>query len=357
MTRPAKKSMLIFTVLILMVLGIIGTHNNLLYIVLALFTVCTVLGWAGPAFFSRMFRVQRNVPPAGYQGNEISIEVRVRNTGRFFQTPDTVIENLNSMHGIQPVPALVGPLTPGAEVSFRLPLMLVRRGLHRIDAARMITAFPMGLFEKEWYFDDGAEVLVYPRVVAVRDRLLEGFAVNLSRPSAVPDTDREVQSFRYFRQGDDVKRINWKSTARRDELVVGEYNRIEKKAKIAIYLDISGGDTNSREAAISMAASLAVFYHSRKRLIRLVTPRETVTFGRSERKMKAMLRLLALLGPEDEIALKTRIRENGSCLTVVVHSGTAPRSVRRADLVVGPRQFARYAPSLTRFRERTSHDR
>lgn len=348
MTRPAKKIKLVFTVLILMVLGIIGTHNNLLYIVLAVFTVCTVLGWAGPALFSRALHIQRNVPPAGYQGNEISIEVRVRNAGRFVQTPDTVIENLNSIHGTSPVPALVGTLAPGAGVSFRLPLLLVKRGLHRLDIPHMVTSFPMGLFEKEWSMDDRAEVLVYPRVVAVRDRLLEGFAVNLSRPSAIPDTDREVQSFRYYREGDDLKRINWKCTARRDELVVGEYNRIEKKAKIVLYLDISGGNKNTREAAISMAASVAVFYHSRKRLIRLVTPRETVTFGRSERKMKAMLRLLALLGPEDEMPLKARMHENGSCLTVLIHSGSRPRSVRRADFVIGPRQFARFAPSIRR---------
>lgn len=350
MTRPVKKSILVFAVLILMVLGIIGTHNNLLYIVLVLFLVCTVLGWAGPAVFSRSLRVQRSAPASGYAGNDISMEVQVRNRGRFFKTPDTVISHLNSLPGSGHVPVRVESLAPGSEVRFRLPVHLAERGIHRFNPAGMITAFPMGLFEREWRVQDSAEILIYPRIVSVRDRLLEGAAVNLSRPSAVPDTSREVQSFRYYREGDDMNRVNWKATARRDELVVGEYNRVEKKARVALYLDISGGTRARREAAISMAASLAVFYHARKRLIKLVTARDVITFGRSERKMKAMLRLLALLGPEDERALRARGSENGSCLTVLIHSGKKAALPRRADLVIGPHRFAQFAPALARRR-------
>ena len=95
-----------------------------------------------------------------------------------------------------------------------------------------------------------------------------------------------------------------------------------------------------------MTASLAVFYHSRKRLIELVTARDVITFGRSERKMKAMLGLLALLGPDDEAPLARRPRADSSCLKVMIHSGRAPGWSGQCDLVIGPRDFHRYAPAL-----------
>jgi uncharacterized protein (DUF58 family) len=258
------------------------------------------------------------------------------------------VENTDSLAGANGRTAVVGALAPKSTIQFRTPFPVPRRGMLKLADMRMVSAFPMGLFEREWPASDGAGILAYPRVVSVRDRLLEGVAVNLARSSSTPDTEREIQGLRDYREGDDLRRVNWKATARRDDLIVGEYHRIEKRAKVALHLDISGGHEDRVEAAISMTASLAIFYHARNRLIELVTAREIITFGRSERKMKAMLRLLALLGDEDRAPVTRVPREAGSCLKVLVYSGRPPRHTARFDLVMGPRDFGRYAPALGR---------
>ena len=101
---------------------------------------------------------------------------------------------------------------------------------------RMVSAFPMGLFEREWSHNDDAEILVYPRVVSVRERLLEGVAVNLSRFSSMPDTEREIQSLRQYQEGDDLRRINWKATARRGQPITKVY-QIERTQQIYVIID------------------------------------------------------------------------------------------------------------------------
>ncbi len=354
-TKPTQALGVLILTGVLVSVGMVRTHNNLMYLVFSILSVSAFAGWVIPALFSRGLRVKRTLPPSGHVGTEIAVGVQVQNKGRIFSTPLVALEGPPLRSGgtwggsaeMPRLPILVDTLVPGSTVEFQVPLKLTRRGILRLHHVRMLSAFPMGLFEREWATQDETEMLVYPRVVSVRDRLLEGMAVNLSKSSSTPDTEREIQGLRGYQDGDDIRRINWKATARRDNLVVGEHHRIEKRAKVALYLDISGNNEDTREAAISMTASLASFYHSRNRLIELVTAREIITFGRSDRKMKAMLRLLALLGPEDQIPLNRRPPDTHSCLKVLVHAGRMPRCGRICDLAIGPADFGRYAPALS----------
>jgi uncharacterized protein (DUF58 family) len=349
-SRPTRRSGMVFVAAAATAYGILTTHNNLLYLLFAVLSAAIVIGWIGPSILSRRLRVERSLPSTAHEGTEIGLRVRVINPGDLFQTPAVRVEDRETEEGGAGRPALVGALAPNSRAEFTLPVTFRRRGMRRLGDVSLSTAYPLGLFRREWTQPAGTEILVYPRVVGVRDRLLEGTAVNLARVSSIPDTEREVHALREYQEGDDPRRVNWKATARRDELVVGEYHRIERRPKVALYLDISSGSWDAREDAIRMTASLAVFYHGRKRLIELVTARDVITFGRSERKVKAMLELLALLEPEDEVPLTRRSRTDASCLTVLVHSGRAPRGVGRCDLVIGPRDYRRFAPALGRGR-------
>jgi uncharacterized protein (DUF58 family) len=332
--------------------GILATQHNLLYLLFAVLSAAIAIGWIGPSILARMLRVERSLPPTAHEGSEVGLRVRVRNPGKVVQTPSVLVEDRRAPEESGGRPALVGPLAPRGHVEFTFPVTFPRRGRQHLGEVNISTAYPLGLFRREWSRPAEAEILVYPRVVEVRDRLLEGASVNLSRFASAPDTEREVQALREYREGDDPRRVNWKATARRDELVVGEYHRIERRPKVALHLDISTGLPDTREDAIRMTASLAVFYHARRRLIELVTARDVITFGRSERKVKAMLELLALLGPEDEIPLTRRPRTDASCLTVLVHSGRVPRGMGQCDIVIGPRSYRRYAPALGRRKSR-----
>lgn len=345
-TCPTRRSLFLFLLCVLVFFGIVGTHNNLLYLVLSMFLTCMAIGWAGPAVFCRHLRIERNVPETAHAGTELTVVVRLHNPHRLFPVPPIIVHNAARFSSDSDRPVLVGGLAPKSEVRFSRPLLLSRRGRWTLEEIRLECAFPMGLFQREWTLGGSADILVYPRIVQVRDRLLEGMTVNLSKMSSIPDTEREVRNLRFYRDGDDIRRINWKATARRDTLVVGEYHRVEKRPRVALYLDISSGRESSREKAISMIASLAVFYHSRKRLIKLMTPEKTITFGRSERKIRSMLAHLALLDTSTRNPLTHIPRESVSCFRVLVSSGLRPRSHHGFDLVLTPANFKNYAPAL-----------
>ncbi len=344
--KPTQRSGILLISLIMVGAGVLRTRNNLLYLVFSILVLMFAVGWLGPSFFSRFLKVIRSIPPAGHEGTEVTCRVKLHNTSRIAETPSVVLEHTNSIGASPFTPVLAGSLAPRTEIEFELPLRLEKRGLRKLDPVTMISSFPMGLFERTWSQNDSPEILVYPRIVSLRDRFLEGVAVNLTRFTTVPDTEREVQALREFQDGDSLRRVNWKASARRDQLIVGEYHRIERKAKVVLMLDISGGGEEQSEAAISLTASLAQFYHAKKRLIRLVTQRQEITFGRSERKIKAVMKLLALLNDEDRIPLKQGLKPENSCLTVLIHSGHLPPAAHTCDIVIGPREFGTYAPEL-----------
>jgi len=345
-TRPTRRFGLLCTVLLLVVLGIITTRNNILYIVFAIYFLLALRGWLGPARSPRLLKVTCTALPRGYAGRTVSLRFELRNAGLWMRLPEIVMFQPAAVPEAGRRALFVGSLPPRGRISFEFPLLLEKRGLHSLPGPVFRTGFPAGLFRREWESPPLGEILVYPRVVSVREVLLEGEAVNVPRPSAVADPDRDLVSLRLYREGDDVRRLNWKATARRGEPVISEYNRREKRARVALYLDISGGTAEERERAISLTASLAVFFHDRGRLVKLVTSRGMVHFGRSERKRNAILELLARLGPEDERPLAARGLEGPLCLDIAVYAGERPRRLSGMDVWIGPRDFGRYAPAL-----------
>jgi uncharacterized protein (DUF58 family) len=83
-----------------------------------------------------------------------------------------------------------------------------------------------GLVARQARVGGGAEVAVYPDVLAVRQyelRLRRGLA-NFSggRRARVPGATTELSAIRDYLPGDEVRRINWKASARRDRPVVNE---------------------------------------------------------------------------------------------------------------------------------------
>jgi uncharacterized protein (DUF58 family) len=161
-TRPTRQSGVLLTAVILVMLGIGGTQNNLLYIVFAILATCVVLGWLGPAFLSRRVSLKRNIPATAYEGSEVSLEVDVCNRSRVFRTPAFIVEDANRLAGNTSTPALVDSIGPGGAVRFRLPMTLTRRGCWSLGDMHLVTGFPMGVFEREWHLRDEAEILVYP---------------------------------------------------------------------------------------------------------------------------------------------------------------------------------------------------
>lgn len=147
------------------------------------------------------------------------------------------------------------------------PLLGRVRGRFSTGPLRVRTTDPFGLVQLDRQFVATTEVMVTPEIVPLPNirTIGGGGSTGEARPHRIGVVGQDDALVREYRQGDDVRRIHWRSTARRGELMV----RREEQAwdpSASILLDSRAaahagrGMHNSIEWAISAAASIALHF-------------------------------------------------------------------------------------------------
>ena len=114
----------------------------------------------------------------------------------------------------------------------------VPRGRYVVEEARATIDDPFGLAREEVDLDARGSLLVYPRLVSL-DRLFsesgahaqDGRRLLLRRPSGF-----DLHSVREYEQGESLRKVHWKTTARRGQLMVKELEDAPRD-EIAVILD------------------------------------------------------------------------------------------------------------------------
>lgn len=152
------------------------------------------------------------------------------------------------------------------------------RGRFMIGPMAVRVSDPFGLVELGRAFQTSAELTVTPRTVPLPAIPLSGAWTGSgdNRPRAFASGSAEDVTVREYRQGDDLRRVHWRSTARTGELMV---RREEQpwQSRATLFIDNrlrahrGQGVASSLEAAVSIAASIAVHLSQRGFMVRLVT--------------------------------------------------------------------------------------
>ena len=114
----------------------------------------------------------------------------------------------------------------------------VSRGRYVVEEAKAMIDDPFGLAHSEVDLAAGGSLLVYPRLVAL-DRLFsesgahaqDGRRLLLRRPSGF-----DLHSVREYEQGESLRKVHWRTTARRGQLMVKELEDAPRD-EIAVVLD------------------------------------------------------------------------------------------------------------------------
>lgn len=173
------------------------------------------------------------------------------------------------------VPAELGTkprfLVDRADLSWRrevdYPLLGRVRGRFTTGPLLVRTADPFGLVQLDRQFLATSEVMITPEVVPLPAMRSAGGAGSAgeARPHRIGVVGADDVGVREYRQGDDVRRIHWRSTARRGEMMVRREEQAWDPSATIILDSRSGahagsGMANSIEWAISAAASIAVHF-------------------------------------------------------------------------------------------------
>jgi uncharacterized protein (DUF58 family) len=163
-------------------------------------------------------------------------------------------------------------------VALRYPLQPVLRGIQQVGPLRATITDPFGLCEFERELIAHSRLVVVPRVVPLWG-LPSGAGIGVGDDGTVRLHAGQGEAdviVRQYRQGDDLRKVHWRSTARRDEIMV----RVEERpwrGGTTVLLDHraaahhGSGPAASLEWAVSFAASAALHLRRSGHRVRLVS--------------------------------------------------------------------------------------
>ncbi|HEX5096270.1 MAG TPA: DUF58 domain-containing protein, partial [Acidimicrobiia bacterium] len=219
-----------------------------------------VLLLVGAAIWVRLQRLDllagRHLRERLQVGVEGRVDVAIEAAGR---TPTVTVSDAFD-RGRRSARFLLSPLRPGesARAAYRIPTE--RRGRFELGPLRATVSDPFGLASRTERVLRSEEVIVYPRVFDVMS-LPEAGGTELDRdqPRAHGrlDPGGEFLTLRDYEPGDDLRRVHWRSTARRDRLMVRQ-NEARRRAPVLLMLDVRPGahDRGSFERAVEACASV-----------------------------------------------------------------------------------------------------
>lgn len=307
--------------LLALVMAIAATYlaTDITYLAGALLLVgLAARAWAAVAF-ARVSYTRRTSRSRAFCGDELALESTLANPRPLPLPWVEVWEHL---------PAALAPATGAGERSFieptriwlnrgvaiwpyqrmrwRRTLVCSRRGAFRLGQVRLRAGDPFGFFERERQLQDTLELLVYPRVVPLRQigLPLQHPALDLaSSTSPIADPTRTA-TVRDYRPDDPQRLIHWPTTARRGSLQV----RVLEPATslhVSLLLDVRGfsfGVYHDElfELTLSALASLAVFLQGKgapTAMLVNTNPPLVIPAGASVPHLQSVLEALARMRP------------------------------------------------------------
>lgn len=293
---------------------------NLLYLWLVLIVIAAVWTWTGLdgirlARHTRALRAQ--------VGRPLEERLAVRNLGG---APKLWLEVRDHSdlpgHAVSKVVVALGARQERAWV---VRTRCQKRGRFRLGPVSLTSGDPFGLFQITRPIPQTTNVVIYPATVDLPD-----FALPLGYLSGGDALRRRTHyvtanaaGVREYAPGDSFNRIHWPSTARRDRLIVKEFE-LDPQADVWLFLD---GDRavqaslptpppvfqesdrwwviqekvqlppSTEEYGVSIAASLAQYFTRRDRNVGLIAygqAREVIQPDRGERQLTKLWEVLAV---------------------------------------------------------------
>lgn len=247
--------------------------QTLPWAIAALLTATLVTGLLWPRWLVGRLVVQRSGPARAQEGQTVTFRVDVENRGWLPRFMVELVDRLPFV-GAAKGQASSGehvlgviPCVPGSgHRSFNMPLVCEKRGFYRLGPVGLVSSFPLGLAEARRRCNGGVQTLtVYPDVFDIVDLPLRGAPSQIHRGGyLLPEGagSAEFSGLRAYQRGDNPRHIHWPTTARRNELMVREFEPLAS-ACLHIALDLDGaanvgmGREATFEYALRVAASVA----------------------------------------------------------------------------------------------------
>lgn len=293
--RPTREGWWFLLVTVGVGLAATNTGNNLLYLLLAMLLSFIIISGLLSEQSLRCLAFSRVLPKRLHAGQPATGRIVVSNTSRCLPSFSLHIQGASN-----PSHYLV-KLAPQETVSLGEELVFGQRGLHTLPALKVATRYPFSVFHKTVRPGLTAEVLVYPRLVPLPP--VFGMRLSSRRTSARYQKGRGsgLYDLRPYRDGDDLRLVHWKTTAKVGEFMLKELEQ-EEDENIALLVEDplevgAPGVLANMERDIEIVASLGADLLKRGAEVALLTSNGTVPYGRGLPHLERIFEHLALYHP------------------------------------------------------------
>jgi uncharacterized protein (DUF58 family) len=274
---PTRFGLMLTALLLVMLLGALNYNNNPALLLTCLFAAAAYQSvFAAFATLNRLEVTALRAEP-GHAGGELEFFIHFHIAAR----------PRRSLHLRTADAEIAFDLDRDDAVGLRIPAP--RRGWLRPGRLRLSSQYPFGLFEVWSWINPEFVALVYPRLEANPPPLPRHGA------QAQQEFERnggdELAALRGYQAGDAPRNIAWKASARRDELLVKEF---EMPRGVEIVLDYANLRGLAHEDRLSRLAAWVCAAESRRMPYALNLPQSRIDAGLGEEHRHACLRALAL---------------------------------------------------------------
>ncbi|GMN11798.1 DUF58 domain-containing protein [Croceitalea sp. MTPC9] len=135
---------------------------------------------------------------------------------------------------------LINKIKSGGTKSYSYSVRPTERGVYSFGSLNIFASSPIGFLSKKFTFDKSKEVPVYPSFLQLRKYDLIAFTnrlfeYGLKKIRRIGHT-MEFEQIKDYIQGDDIRNINWKATAKKGQLMVNQFQD-EKSQPIYSVID------------------------------------------------------------------------------------------------------------------------
>lgn len=252
----------------------VNIEANLLYLLSGICGGALIGAFVVPMLTLRRIEVDRLMPEAVVAGRSYKVTYVVRNRRRYTsawsllvtETPSSVRTAEGRRLARRFPSGFIPYLKPGAEQRVEVIATSHQRGRLMLPGVRISSRFPLGLFACQVDYVLPAELLVYPALGRFRYDPWRDYRAASSASStrnSVHDRSgqEEFHGVREYRQGDNLRWIHWRASARTGELVVREMIP-QRPTHMVVMLDpwpeVTSGSRDHKVVASSAAAEMTI---------------------------------------------------------------------------------------------------
>jgi uncharacterized protein (DUF58 family) len=225
----------------------------------------------------------------------------------------------------------------------------------------VVVTDPFGLASSSTIAAPIADLTVYPHIddiAPVPHTTGDDPYAGADHPSALGRSGEDFYALRPYVVGDDLRRVHWRSTARRDELMVRQ-DELPWQGRVTILLDVrrNAHTPASLELAVSAAASVVTASWKRRDLVRFITTDNTdFGYGAGTAHAEAIMEFLATVAATPSGTLRGVLDAlgqagNGGAVVPIV------AGIAESELASLARLRSRFAAVTIVHFERSSYDR